>query len=134
MIETLLLQSPLHSEMNTYCKTIVRPEAVKTCVDPHSVVYYPWSYAVDSDKCVFPWKFHKSRPVNVDKVRINHYWSRDEEFFHTNKLARYENWGSKKQACVERNAQSNQEPNREILYWVPHIRSLPPLQVQEHKT
>lgn len=124
MIETLLLQSAPNAEVNTYCKSIVRPEAVRTCVDPHTVVYFPWSFAVDPDKCIFPWKFHKSRPIKIDKIRINHYWSRDEEFFNTNKLARYENWGNKKQACLERNLQCNQEINRDILVWVPLIYQL----------
>ena len=62
MIETLLLQIYPNSKVNTFCKTIVRPEAVKTCVDPHSVVYYPWTYGVDSDKRVFPWKFPSLPP------------------------------------------------------------------------
>lgn len=124
MIETLLLQSPPNAEVNTYCKSIVRPEAVRTCVDPHSVVYFPWSFAVDPDKCVFPWKFHQNHPVKIDKIRINHYWSRDEEFFNINKLARYESWGNKKQACLDRNQQCNQEINRDILAWVSQIYQL----------
>lgn len=123
MIETLLLQSPPHSKVNTFCKSIVRPEAARTCI-PHAVVYYPWTFAVDPDKRVFPWEFHQSHPVKIDKVRINHYWSRDEEFLNTNKLARYENWGNKKQACMERNKESNQVLNQEILFWVPHIHQL----------
>lgn len=124
MIETLLLQSPPDSEVNTFCKTIVRPEAVKACVDPHSVIYYPWSFGVDPDQRVFHWRFHKSHPIKIDKVRINHYWSRDEEFFNTNKLARYEYWGNKKQPCLERNKEANRVVNKEILAWVPKIYKL----------
>jgi hypothetical protein len=124
MIETLIMQSPVQTEANTYCKSIVRPESVKYCLDPHSVIHYPWSYSVDPDKRIFVWKFHKSHPVNVDKIRINHYWSRDEEFFYTNKLARYENWGSQKQACIERNREANQLVNKDIFLWVPRLYQL----------
>lgn len=121
MIETLLMQSAVDAEMNTFCKSLVRPEKVKYCNDPHAVIHYPWSYSVDPDKHVFRWKFHKLHPVKIDKIRVNHYWSRDEEFFFTNKLARYENWGNQKQACVARNNDANQIENREILAWVPRI-------------
>lgn len=122
MIETLLLQAPADAEVNTYCKSIVRPEAVKHCMDPHTVVYYPWTHAVDTDKNVFPWEFHKSRPIKINKARINHYWSRDEEFLNTNKLARFENWGNKKQSCLQRNQEANQEVNTEILFIVPGVK------------
>jgi hypothetical protein len=124
MIETLVMQSPVQSEVNTYCKSIVRPEKVKYCIEPHSVVHYPWSYSVDSDKKIFLWKFHKTRPVNIEKIQVNHYWSRDEEFFYTNKLARYENWGNKQQACIQRNEEANQLHNTDILLWVPLVRQL----------
>lgn len=124
MIETLLMQSVPDSQGNTFCKSIVRPEAVKTCVDPHAVVYFPWTYGVDPDKIVFPWKFHHAHPIKIDKIRINHYWSRDEEFFNTHKLARYENWGNNKENFMKRNEEANQVENREILTWVDKVRQL----------
>lgn len=124
MIETLLMQSPIQAEVNKNCKSIVRPEKVKYCTNPHSVVYYAWTYSVDPDKKVFFGDFHQSRPVNIEKIRINHYWPRDEEFFYTNKLARNKNWGNKKQACVQINEEANQLINTEILLWVPRIRQL----------
>lgn len=124
MIETLLLQSPVQSDINQNGKSIVRPEKVKSCTGPHSVIYYPWTYSVDPNKRVFFWDVRPSRPVNIEKIQINHYWSRDEEFFFTNKLARHENWGNKKQACVKRNEEANQLMNQDILLWVPPIRQL----------
>jgi len=124
MIEQLILQSPPQHEVNTYCKSIVRPEKVKYCNDPHTVIYYPWTYAVDPDKKIFPWKFHASRPVKLDKIRINHYWSRDEEFFYKDKLARYEKWGNieRREACLKRNDLANQILNTDIHEWIPALR------------
>lgn len=124
MIETLTLQSKTQDGMNSYCKTIVKPEAIKYCNDPHTVVYYPWTNSVDPDKNLFLWKFHASRTVKVDKIRLNHYWSRDEDFFYERKLARYEKWGDRKReaACLERNNLANQVPNTAILRFVPLLK------------
>jgi len=124
MIETLLLQTPAQMEVNTYCKSIVRPEKVKYCREPHSMVHYPWSYSVDPEKWIFRWKFHKSHPVKIEQIRINHYWSRDEEFFHSRKLARYGNWGVLRNACIQRNNEANQIKNSDILIWVPRLKQL----------
>lgn len=132
LIEQLTYQAPVQEHMNTYCKSIVRPEAVKTCCDPHTVVYYPWSYAVDVDKYIFPWKFHASHPVKVDQVRINHYWSRDEDFLYNHKLARYAKWGTdaRREACLKRNEVANQCRNDEIQRFVPALQAL---QAQDQK-
>lgn len=124
MIETLVMQAPIDSDENKFCKSIVRPEKVKYCREPQAVIYYPWSYSVDPDKRIFEGEFHRSRWVNIEKIQINHYWSRDEEFFYTNKLARYENWGNQKLSCVRRNEEANCLKNHDILSWVPSIRKL----------
>lgn len=124
MIETLLMQSPVHSTINQTCKSIVRPETVKYCNCPHCVIHYPWTYSVDPDKNLVIGNSYQIRPVNIEKMRINHYWSRDEEFFYTNKLTRNENWGNMKQACMERNQEANQLVNKDILLWGAGIRRL----------
>lgn len=124
MIETLLLQSPVHCSINRNCKSVVRPETVKYCNSPHYVIHYPWTYSVDSDKNLVFGNFYEKRPVNMEKMRINHYWSKDEEFFYTNKLTRTENWGNMKEACMQRNQKANQQINKDILVWVDDMRKL----------
>lgn len=124
MIETLLMQSPIDSNVNQTCKSIVRPETVKYCTCPHCVIHYPWTYSVDCDKNLLIGNFYQARPVNIEKMRINHYWSRDEEFFYTNKLTRNENWGNMKQACMQCNQEANQLINTDILAWAAEIRRL----------
>lgn len=122
MIERLCLQSQPDAEENKACKSLFRPGHVKYCVDPHTVVYYPWSYAVDPDKCVFPWKFHHAHPVKADKIRINHYWARDEAFFYERKIARNQHWGdpeARKKRCLERNDSFNLIENRDIQKFLP---------------
>lgn len=119
MIQTLFLKTPVQYEVNTYCKSIVRPEKVKTCHDPHNMVYYPWAYPVDVDGNIFNWKFHKSSRVLTDKIQINHYWARDNEFFVKEKLNRYQQWGVNTEGCIKRNQEANQIEDRSILKFLP---------------
>lgn len=63
---------------NKFYKSIVRPELVKTCRNPHFCDML--SNAPSKDASEHMW--------------INHYWTRDEEFFTTEKIARYEKWGA----------------------------------------
>lgn len=125
MIEMLTLQSHPQFSENKLCKSIVRPDQVKWCVDPHTVVYFPWSYSVDPDKYIFPWKFHASHPIKIDKIRINHYWSRDEDFFHERKIVRSEQWGDairNTDSCLKRNENANQVENFEIFRFIPKVK------------
>lgn len=138
MIEALFQQAPPEAEINRYRKSIVRPECVKYCNDPHSMVYYPWYCGVDPDKNLLPRKFHTKRGVRVDKIRINHYTMRDEEFLHTHKLARYTKWGMKQQvdSCLEFNRLANSQPDSEIMKYADGLRRLQNqnLQPNERKT
>ncbi len=124
MIEALVMQAPPRCKMNQNCKSIVRPETVKYCNSLNSVVHYPWTYSVDPDKRAVLSNTAQSRSVNIDKIRINHYWSRDEEFFYTNKLARNENWGDNKLGCLQKNQEANQVESHEILAWLPELKRL----------
>ncbi len=119
MIETLLYKSPEDHEMNSFCKSICRPERVRTCNDPHTMVYYPWWFSIGPDKKTFHWKFHKTRKPQIDVIRINHYWARDEEFFQKVKLVRYLRWGINPDGCLQRNRDANQVRDTEILRFAP---------------
>ncbi len=74
---------------NKNSKTIVQPLHVKNCPSPHYCSFIDGHYAVDANfnRCdVCP------NVVNIDKIRINHYWSRDEDYLYNNKLPRYRKW------------------------------------------
>lgn len=129
MIEMLIHQSPVKCDINTFAKSIFKPEAIKYCIQPHTMENYSWTYAVDADKNIFNWKFHLSHPILVDKIRINHYWSRDDDFFQETKIAQYKRWIGDKgvEGSINRNALANQFVNTEILRFIPAIKHLPPL-------
>lgn len=71
IIETLnhCAQEPL-----TFGKSIVRPERVSSCTDPHRVWYHPPFVHVDTNFQTFNWT-----PANVadDKLLLFHYYSGD---------------------------------------------------------
>lgn len=129
MIGMLVHQSPVNCEINTFAKSIFKPEAIKYCSQPHTMDNYSWAYGVDSDKNIFDWKHHMSHPILVDKIRINHYWSRDDDFFQETKIAQYKRWAGEKgvEASKNRNQLANQVVNTEILRFIPAMKNLPPL-------
>lgn len=87
MIEKLTMKAPTNYSRNSNCKTIVRPEYISRCTNPHYVEYkrgYGHVLANGSSP-------KKSIPgIYIDKIRINHYWTRDEKFFYNEKIPRYQ--------------------------------------------
>lgn len=84
LIESLFLKAPTNDPINQFVKTIVRPQFVKS-PSAHYCIFTE-GYAVDSNKN------HRTltkQPILIDKVRINHYWSKDEDFFYNVKLKRH---------------------------------------------
>jgi len=71
-------------------KSIVRPNKVIGCINPHFFFYKPGKYAVDENHNVVQSVTTDALSVNI--LRINHYWSRDKEFFETVKMKRNIRW------------------------------------------
>lgn len=93
MIETLLFRAETHYGENIHVKSIVQPLKVLDIKNPHYCLYKEGFMAVNMDKNPCPGPFNE--PILVDKARINHYWSRDDEFLHFNKIPRNTKWGGK---------------------------------------
>lgn len=89
MIEDLVYKAPTDYGENIHVKSIVRPEFVKCVTNPHYCKFLYGAYQVNSNKEPCSGAFSH---VLVDKIRINHYWTRDEKFFHETKVARREGW------------------------------------------
>lgn len=78
-------------EINSPVKCIVQPTLVfKFHNDPHSPAFRPGYYQVNSDKIPFLGPF--SPYIQIDKLRINHYWTRDEHYFWNVKVPRQTRW------------------------------------------
>lgn len=78
-------------EINSPIKSIVQPSLVfKFHNDPHSPAFQHGYYQVNTDKVPFLGPF--SPYIQVDKLRINHYWTRDEYYFWNFKVPRQTRW------------------------------------------
>jgi hypothetical protein len=85
MIEYLVKCDP-HG--NKHVKSIVRPERVVNFINPHFAHYKKGFYQVNADKMRFDGPY--SPYISLDKIRINHYWTRDIFYVNTIKLPRAE--------------------------------------------
>lgn len=92
LIETLTRTSVFNYSTNIHVKTIVRPEYVSFYDQPHSPIFLPGYFKINTDKIPFLGSF--SPYVRFDKLQINHYWTRDEDFFFHQKLPRQKKWGN----------------------------------------
>ncbi len=85
--------------MKTYIvKSIVQPKFVYNCSNAHYCQYVHGKYAVceNGEHCYK----NMSLKVSVDKIRINHYWTRTEDYFNNYKIPIYEKKEAKEMGCV----------------------------------
>lgn len=76
---------------NSYVKSIVRPERASHFISPHNPIYLEGYFQVNTDK--LPFEGDSSVYVQTNKLRINHYWTKDEDFFFNKKIPRQKRWG-----------------------------------------
>jgi hypothetical protein len=92
LIETLVLSN---GTGNDHFKSIIRPEKVSWVCSPHYVIYKEGClHCTPSNQLVLP-PF-----VEVDRIRINHYWSRDEWYLNNIKIPRRVKWGTPMEVCL----------------------------------
>lgn len=85
MVESLRHKQKSLHQSHRVIKSIVQPGLVSCCVNPHWVYFTKKEhYAVNTDgrKC----NEALSPTVCIDKIRLNHYWTRDEDFFYSTKF------------------------------------------------
>jgi len=89
LTDWLIWRMELSSETNLHVKTIARLDMVKGCINPHNLLYHE-GFAVDENYNEITYAFTKVN--SVSKIRINHYWTRDRDFFINQKMPRYKTW------------------------------------------
>lgn len=89
MIESLTLKFPWNHKKNLFFKTIAQPEKIKECFI-HDCSFKKGRVAVSPSFV----KGHPRSP-DIDKIRINHYWTRAEDFFFNVKVPRVESYSKK---------------------------------------
>lgn len=89
MIEMLTKRAAKNHPDHIHIKSIVKPELVRTCENPH-FVFYTTGYSVTAgEHTPFIGPFAPS--INTDKIQINHYWLRDQEYLKETKYSRLHN-------------------------------------------
>jgi hypothetical protein len=106
-----------HKE-NQLCKSIVQPVHVETCTNPHFCRFIPPHYGTDT-------KFRPcegcSLTIEIDVLRINHYWTKDVWFLSNVKLPRHQKWGGTMDTIMNRAGLMNEERDEIMMRFVPDL-------------
>lgn len=86
MVELLTKRAVKDHPEHFTVKSIVKPDLVRTCVNPH-FVFYTAGYSVTPTEQI-PFIGAISPTINTEKIQINHYWLRDKEFMKNTKYPR----------------------------------------------
>lgn len=123
LIESLLYKARENYSANTHIKSIIQPERTIDFNDPHTCRYQPPYFQVNENKEPFYGPY--SPYVSVNKICINHYWTRDEKFLFESKIPRRNNWGEPTYHIMQCAQEINVEiPEKSpILRFVPALRS-----------
>ncbi len=78
-----------HKDVSKTVKSIVRPELVVDCLNPHWFVMSPGCNTVNESKEPMEGPFTTPK---ADILRIHHYWPRDLDFLYGEKLRRQISW------------------------------------------
>lgn len=121
LIEKLNLRAPFNFHAHTHVKTIVRPEFVAYFDNPHYANYKYNLSQSNPDHVNF--KGAVSPYCCIDKIRINHYWLRDEYFMWNNKFPRRINWSNDyendKLHWIRENEKMNAVKDESIFKYLP---------------
>lgn len=123
LVETLLLKAPMNYGGNHHVKSLCRPEFVKHCY-VHVAVYKPGYYDITLSGNGGP-----NQPVQIDPIRIHHYFPRTERYLYEKKLQRRSRYLGKpytqeemEQEVRRLDQELNQEYDDTILKYVPKLR------------
>lgn len=121
MLEVMTWKAPQEASKNFHVKSIVQPLKVVDCDNPHYCRYKENEIAVNESKKPFEGAF--TEQVEISKIRINHYWSRDLDFLINNKLVRQRKWTKLTEDEVMRaDREFNQVEDTAIYPWLEKMK------------
>jgi len=112
LIETLLLSASSGSD---HFKSVFMPKRVSHVCSPHYVIYKKGYRHCTPSGGMPPF-------IEINKIRINHYWSRDEWYLNHFKIPRRALWGTDPETCLLWGHASNTDYDATILRFVPPLR------------
>lgn len=124
LIESLTHCAAKDFKGNRYIKSIVKPECAIRFTNPHQPVYNKQHVEVNSDK--LPLEGMWSSYYQSSTLRINHYWTREGDYFYRQKIKRHKRWrGDPDLQAIKDFIQSmNVEQDKTILRFVPALKKL----------
>ena len=122
VIETLTLCAAQNFSGNRYVKSIVKPERAIRFTNPHHPVYKKGYIGVNTDK--LPLQGMWSNYLQSHKIRINHYWTRDGDYFYRQKIHRHKRWrGNPDPQSIKEFIQNlNSNEDKTILRFLPALK------------
>jgi hypothetical protein len=120
MIEMLTYKAKKNYRRNEQIKSIVQPERVIRMDRVHCAKYKEGFFQVNTNKETF--RGHPSPYVVINKLRINHYWTRTKDYFENVKLAsrKKRGWDTKEDISISKIL--NDVKDTSILRFVPQLR------------
>lgn len=125
LIETLVMKYPWDAKGNRIGKSIVRPKKIFK-YSLHNGSYLDGSHTVTTDRAIMDETKDFSRPPVIDKIQLNHYFTRTEDYFLRVKIARKQKikpelvWTDKK--IKRKLEESNVVRDDRILKFVPELK------------
>lgn len=104
LTDLLVMRGELDFYANTYVKSIVKPELVNTWKNSYCFTYKS-GFAVDENRN--PCHNYKTDTLSVNIFRINHYYTRDENFFFNTKVYREEKMGGSSLQTIKQSFELN---------------------------
>lgn len=120
LTEKLTLKAQENHSENIHIKSIVRPKYVVEPVHIHHFEYSEGYSQVNANHEAFTGPF--SPYVTTDKIQINHYWTKDEEFLYETKIPRRQEWGETMGSIENRVIALNQVEDTSIARFLPQLR------------
>lgn len=106
LIEALVLSSISASD---HFKSIFMPKYVKEVCTPHHVTFKDGYHSLN---------------LGIEKIRVNHYWPRDEWYLNNVKIPRRLKWGTDEQTCKLWSEASNGARDESIFKYIEPLRKI----------
>lgn len=117
LVEKLIFKE--NSAGNPHVKSIVKPRYVAGASNPHHFQLKEGYSQVNEDKISFEGPL--SPYVTINKIRINHYWTREEHYLRNFKIPRRQAWGDNiSEALI---AQLSGAEDKAIFKYLPKLHS-----------
>lgn len=120
LLESLTACSKKSSPVNQSIKCILMPKCTSHFLNIHEPILINGSSLVNTDKMPIEGPSRNSY-IQLNKLCINHYWTRDEEYFINKKIPRQKKWGGKPDA-QQILFHLNAEQDTTIFRFVPALR------------